>query len=241
MIPAAAPTASKTSKAPKFPQAICATKTAATKTAATKTSAVKTAAVKTTIPSPSVKEKGAKAPKGGMYLLKKSCQHIKEKGENIDFHIMTAEGGKRDAYCGGWTLTAKTQMHKVPLNKYTTAELSCQGCRCVREKLVYDRARAHFYILADRRCAVIPLDKANDGWLKNTIRPLGDVILDVHVELAPFSDSKEEREDDYSEEGSGSGEDNDSDEEAQEYEVEVQEDEGEDDEKHEDKEENDAK
>ena len=29
-------------------------------------------------------------------------------------------------------------------------------------------------------------DKANDGWLKKTIRQLGGVLLDVQVELAPM-------------------------------------------------------
>ena len=128
---------------------------------------------------------------------------------------MTPEGDKRDTYYGGWTLTAKTLMLKVPLNKYTTAELSRQSCRCVREELGYDRAIAHFYMLTDRRWEVIPQDKVNDSWLKNTISQLGDMILDMKVGLATLSDSREKREDADSEEESGGGEDNDSEEEAQ--------------------------
>ena len=95
-------------------------------------------------------------------------------------------------------------------------------------------------MLSDGQCEVIRLDKGNDGWLKNTIRQLEDMILDVQVQLAPLSDSGKEIEDDESEVGGGSGEDDDGEEEAQEHEAEVREDEQEDDKEDEVEEENNA-
>ena len=108
-------------------------------------------------------------------------QHTKQKGENITLHIITPEDHKRDTYYGDWTSKPRPQCTKSHL--ISTAELSRQGCRYVRE---VDRAIVHFYMLTNKRWEVIPLDKANDGWLKKTIRQLGGVLLDVQVELAPM-------------------------------------------------------